>query len=524
MSVSTAILIVNGGTDSRYGKWLQLCIEKIQQHSGPTGYHLYVWNNNTSDRWVTEFISALPNTTLLSADPNETLAHPHAVPLQRLYEQARADGATYIVTLDTDAHPIRDGWLETLTSALDERTVLAGVWRDELSQGIQPYVHASCLCTTVEFIERNRLRLDFIAPNTDTKHDTLSGLTETARELGLGIHKLRRSNRNQVHRLFGGIYGDLIYHHAAGSRVGINFWDRPRSERLLQENQWIRDQTSAWLFRHHQQYIDWLRGSADFIFILGMHRSGTSCLAGALERCGLFLGDVSRTNRFNERGNHELAEVTRLHDAILAENGGSWSQPPQHLVLNAGHRESLRRITEELSAHRPCGLKDPRLLLLIDEWMDLAGQSKMIGAYRHPVAVAQSLQRRNKLSADHAYKLWVHYNRQLVRLHERVRFPLVKFDLSSVDAYALTVAAAGVALGLNPDWRRLRAFVSEELDHSARWWQRVPSQCREVYEYLERHRYQPGVFERSIAEFRREQSDREKEFPETTTAPARTGF
>ena len=29
-----------------------------------------------------------------------------------------------------------------------------------------------------------------------------------------------------------------------------------------------------------------------FVFVLGMHRSGTSCLAGCLEHCGLHLGDV----------------------------------------------------------------------------------------------------------------------------------------------------------------------------------------------------------------------------------------
>jgi hypothetical protein len=52
---------------------------------------------------------------------------------------------------------------------------------------------------------------------------------------------------------------------------------------------------------------------ATFVFILGMHRSGTSCLAGSLERCGLFLGDVSRSNVSNPRGTHELSEVRRAH-------------------------------------------------------------------------------------------------------------------------------------------------------------------------------------------------------------------
>jgi len=33
------------------------------------------------------------------------------------------------------------------------------------------------------------------------------------------------------------------------------------------------------------------------ILILGMHRSGTSCLAGCLEEAGLYLGDVTKIEK-----------------------------------------------------------------------------------------------------------------------------------------------------------------------------------------------------------------------------------
>jgi len=41
------------------------------------------------------------------------------------------------------------------------------------------------------------------------------------------------------------------------------------------------------------------------ILILGMHRSGTSCLAGCLEEAGLYLGDVNLKAGFNKKGNRE---------------------------------------------------------------------------------------------------------------------------------------------------------------------------------------------------------------------------
>jgi hypothetical protein len=264
-----AILIVNGGRDPEHGKWLQLCMAKIREHTRWPNYRVYVWNNNISDTTVADILRPYPNVTLVQARSDEFLEHPHADALQRLYELARQDHARYIVTLDSDAHPIRACWLTQLVSALDSQTVLSGIWRDELEAAIKPYVHASCLCTTVEFIETNRLRFDYFEPNGEFGHDTLSSFTDKALEQGLRIHPLRRSNRNEAHRLIGGIYGDLIYHHGAGSRDLVLFWDElPEDEsgwtesnlnRLQQRNREIRDCTEQWLFGQYQHYIDWLR-------------------------------------------------------------------------------------------------------------------------------------------------------------------------------------------------------------------------------------------------------------------------
>jgi hypothetical protein len=172
--------------------------------------------------------------------------------------------------LDSDAHPIRSCWLTHLISALDTETALAGIWRDEISAGIAAFVHPSCFCTTVEFVEANSLRFDSTIHHTDRRSDTLSDFTDKVGELGFGIHKLRRSNWNEFHRLIGGIYGDLIYHHGAGSRAQrIVFWDeRPRNgpsraarrQEVHSANRDLRDKAAALLFRDYERYIGWLRG------------------------------------------------------------------------------------------------------------------------------------------------------------------------------------------------------------------------------------------------------------------------
>ncbi len=135
-----------------------------------------------------------------------------------------------------------------------------------------------------------------------------------------------------------------------------------------------------------------------FVFILGMHRSGTSCLTGSLERCGLFLGNVSRFNRYNAKGNHEIKEVYRLHKKILALNGGNWRQPPSIVVVEPQYKRDIRKIISQLARYPLCGLKDPRLLLLLDIWVEMIDSYMLVGTFRHPSAVAKSLAKRDQMS------------------------------------------------------------------------------------------------------------------------------
>lgn len=61
------------------------------------------------------------------------------------------------------------------------------------------------------------------------------------------------------------------------------------------------------------------------VIILGMHRSGTSIIAGVLHTLGVYMG-----NKFigahwsNLLGHFENIEFVRLNDKILKNAGGSW--------------------------------------------------------------------------------------------------------------------------------------------------------------------------------------------------------
>ena len=72
------------------------------------------------------------------------------------------------------------------------------------------------------------------------------------------------------------------------------------------------------------------------VAILGMHRSGTSAVAGMLADHGLEFGQVRQRNRFNRRGNREIPELNELHEAILERSGGTWWRPAAEVAVRAG--------------------------------------------------------------------------------------------------------------------------------------------------------------------------------------------
>ncbi|HEY7150090.1 MAG TPA: hypothetical protein VH391_00235 [Solirubrobacterales bacterium] len=169
------------------------------------------------------------------------------------------------------------------------------------------------------------------------------------------------------------------------------------------------------------------------VAVLGMHRSGTSATAGMLQELGVELGPVSEQARFNARGNREIRDLNRLHNAILERSGGSWWRPPPEVRLK---RRDFKKRDEILGTieGRTIGVKDPRMLLLLDLWRDL--DPKPIGVIRNPVAVRSSLERRAtergerhpQLSSLEWERLWTAYNRALLAELERQPFPVIDFD------------------------------------------------------------------------------------------------
>jgi hypothetical protein len=160
------------------------------------------------------------------------------------------------------------------------------------------------------------------------------------------------------------------------------------------------------------------------VLVIGMHRSGTSALTGALEAAGLFLGPpraVAPIERDNPEGYFELYPVAKLNEEILGHLGGAWDRPPtlsERWFADPGVDSFVKRASDVLESSfggREFVLKDPRMTLILPLWRRaLLDHCCAILIVRDPVAVAWSLALRNGLSAHASFALWSRYYRSAI--------------------------------------------------------------------------------------------------------------
>ncbi|GGP84957.1 sulfotransferase family protein [Shewanella ulleungensis] len=204
-----------------------------------------------------------------------------------------------------------------------------------------------------------------------------------------------------------------------------------------------------------------------FTLILGMHRSGTSCLTGCLESAGLFLGDVVTEAKFNKRGNRENKKIVQLNDLLLAHNSASWSNPMDIVSWDMEHELARGSL---ISSYAMCdnysvGIKDPRICFSLPFWLDGIEKYRFIGTFRHPHSVALSLNYRNNMPLDVAYDLWNKYNTKLLEYLRSYQFPLLCFDVENAK-YLQDIESICSFLDLNKPSNSADFFESSLRNHN----------------------------------------------------------
>jgi GT2 family glycosyltransferase len=193
------------------------------------------------------------------------------------------------------------------------------------------------------------------------------------------------------------------------------------------------------------------------LLILGMHRSGTSLVARSLEVAGLYAGDsddMLAAQADNPLGFYERRDLVQCNDALLAAVGATWFAPPAEPLSPMGGDvgEVLTRLR---NTSRGAGtfIKDPRLCLTWPAWA--AAESVVVYVYRNPLAVADSLRRRNAFPLGYGLALWEHYNRCALAALDGRPYVAVSYDAIAADPAELQcllerLAALGVPLRPEP--------------------------------------------------------------------------
>lgn len=151
------------------------------------------------------------------------------------------------------------------------------------------------------------------------------------------------------------------------------------------------------------------------IFVIGMHRSGTSVTARLLNLMGAYLGPedlLMEADRFNPKGYWERKDVYELNQTILKRAGVHWQTAESNILQHlsgedlANLDQKIMQLLLRLDAHRPWYIKDPRLCLTFPLWRKHLEFPVVIHVYRSPIQIAQSLQTRNGFSLQFGVALW----------------------------------------------------------------------------------------------------------------------
>jgi hypothetical protein len=164
------------------------------------------------------------------------------------------------------------------------------------------------------------------------------------------------------------------------------------------------------------------------VIVVGMHRSGTSTVAGLLHDNGVVMGEeevfLPRPGPENPRGFFENYRFRRTNDRIAERCGyaiDSWRPEIPPCRPGGLARLRMKRLLREYQRRYPLwGFKDPRTCLTLDGWLRAlegipgAPAARIVFAVRDPEAVARSMVTRNGVEHAAALRLWRVYNERVL--------------------------------------------------------------------------------------------------------------
>ena len=159
-----------------------------------------------------------------------------------------------------------------------------------------------------------------------------------------------------------------------------------------------------------------------WLLVVGMHRSGTSAVTGALGQLGLAVPAADdRWEPSEDNPDHWESRALGNHDDVLLERlGGTWDRPPEPDIDWASDEyfgiddfvDPSGAASTAFPNPGPVVWKDPRSCLVLPYWLArLPGPVAAVFIWRSPLSVARSLQARDRTNLADGVALWERYNR-----------------------------------------------------------------------------------------------------------------
>lgn len=178
------------------------------------------------------------------------------------------------------------------------------------------------------------------------------------------------------------------------------------------------------------------------ICVLGMHRSGTSVIARAINLLGVYIGQESNLlppQQDNPEGFWEHREIVKIHDEILNMLSRTWySTTPlpdkwwKSPEIGPFRNQLKKLIRREFINQELWGWKDPRTCLLLPIWKDILDELNVELCYvipvRNPLDVSASLEKRDGFSRNESLSLWNLYTLSSLIWSEGSKRVVIQYD------------------------------------------------------------------------------------------------
>ncbi len=248
----------SGEFAARYA-WPKLQIQQLRNYT-ESGYTVFAYGNKLMPEHE-KFLKNCREVNFISCRNVLNGIFDHVWPIRNWLTRIAVCSHKLIIHLDSDAFPVKGGWIDRYAKLLSRKSPVVAVKR--LENGDTHSDRCFLMFSRKGF---KKHAFDFSKVGVP---DSGGGISENLEKDGYRWKPLLRSNKHNYHPVISAIYDDSVYHHGAGSR-------NPR----LRFNQEIWEKETEWnnekklhrvlmkrLFENTDDFISELRGEKDpYIF------------------------------------------------------------------------------------------------------------------------------------------------------------------------------------------------------------------------------------------------------------------